>query len=83
MFILGQWNSYFTVDREVRKRDLYLVEYGNLHCPFIVIALDEQYSNYRKFVKWDSVAREVVPLTHSGSNYCKHRKCLLEITLSC
>ncbi len=29
----------------------YPVKYGILHCPFIVIALGEQYSNYRKFVK--------------------------------
>ncbi len=36
------------------------------HCPFIVIALGDLYNNYRKFVKLDSVAREVVPLTHSG-----------------
>ncbi len=29
----------------------YLVKYGILHCPFVVIALGEQYSNYMKFVK--------------------------------
>ncbi len=41
----------------------------NSNSPFIVIALDDQYNNYRKFVKQDSVAREVVPLTHSGLLY--------------
>ena len=40
------------------------MKYGMLHCPLIVIALGDPY-NYRKFMKYDSVAREVVPLNHS------------------
>ncbi len=35
-------------------------------CSAHVIALRERYSNYRRFVKYDSVAREVVLLTNSG-----------------
>ncbi len=41
--VLGRRGIY-NISRE-------LVKYGILHCPFIVIALDEQYGNYRKFVK--------------------------------
>ncbi len=45
-FLLHDWSwsmeEGFTID---------LVKYGILYCPFIVITLDEQYSNYRKFMK--------------------------------
>ena len=41
-------------------------EVWNSSLSLIVVALGDQYSNYRKFVKKDSIAHEVVPLTHSA-----------------
>ncbi len=48
------------------------MKYGICYWPLIVIALGEQYSNYRKFVKQDSVTCEVVPLTHSVLYICNN-----------
>ncbi len=45
-FLLHDWS--WSTEEGCTK---YLVKHGILHSPFIVIALGEQYSNYRKFVK--------------------------------